>query len=248
MLTSQRHDAIMQILQEKGSVSVSELTVRLQASESTIRRDLVALAKLGKLNKVHGGATLTARDLILREDSIDDKLKKQVREKKEIAAYAAKQIQSGDFVYLDAGTTTLLMVEFLNQKDVTFVTNGIVHARELVKKGFRTYVLGGELKSTTEAVVGAAAVQNLQNYNFSKAFIGTNGLTVKQGYTTPDIDEAYVKTAAIEHSFVAYVVTDSSKFGKVSTVSFASLEEAIIITDHVSDPDYAQHTIVKEVE
>lgn len=248
MLTTQRHDEIMHILQEKGSVSVNELTVRLHASESTIRRDLAALAELGKLNKVHGGATLMARDLILREDSIDDKLKKQIKEKKMIASYAASQIQPGDFVYLDAGTTTLLMTEFLDQKDVTFVTNGIVHARELVKKGFRTYVLGGELKSTTEAVVGASAVQNLQNYNFSKAFIGTNGLTVKQGYTTPDIDEAYVKTAAIEHSFVAYVLTDSTKFGKVSTVSFGSLEAAIIITDHMTDPVYAQHTIVKEVE
>ena len=145
MLTSQRHEEILHILQEKGAASVSELTELLHASESTVRRDLMALAKLGKLNKVHGGATLNAKDLILREDNIDDKLQKQMAEKRAIAAYAAGQIQSGDFVYLDAGTTTLLMLEFLQVKGATFVTNGIVHARELVKKGFKTYILGGEL-------------------------------------------------------------------------------------------------------
>ena len=248
MLTSQRHEEILHILQEKGAASVSELTELLHASESTVRRDLMALAKLGKLNKVHGGATLNAKDLILREDNIDDKLQKQMAEKREIAAYAAGQIQSGDFVYLDAGTTTLLMLEFLQVKGATFVTNGIVHARELVKKGFKTYILGGELKSTTEAVIGLAAAQNLQNYNFSKCFIGANGITVKQGYTTPDTDEAYLKAAAIERSFVSYVVADSSKFGKVSTVSFAPLDAAAILTDHLPDPVYSQHTVVKEVD
>ena len=247
MLTAQRHEEIMQILQEKGAVSVNELTESLNTSESTIRRDLAALAKMGKLNKVHGGATLTAQDLILREDTIDDKLQKQIREKRAIASYAASQIQPGDFVYLDAGTTTLLMVEFMKPGNVTFVTNGIVHAKELVKKGFRTYILGGELKSTTEAVIGAAAVQNLRNYNFSKSFLGVNGLSVRQGYTTPDMDEACVKDAAIHQSFVSYVLADSSKLGKVSTVSFAPLEAAVLITDRLTDPSYAEKTIVKEV-
>lgn len=247
MLTAQRHEEIMQILQEKGAVSVNELTEVLNTSESTIRRDLAALSKKGRLNKVHGGATLTAQDLILREDSIDDKLQKQIREKRAIASYAASQIQPGDFVYLDAGTTTLLMAEFIKPGNVTFVTNGIVHAKELVKKGFRTYILGGELKSTTEAVIGAAAVQNLRNYNFSKAFIGVNGLSVRQGYTTPDMDEACVKDAAIHQSFVSYILADSSKFGKVSTVSFAPLEAAVLITDRLTDPSYAEKTIVKEV-
>lgn len=249
MLTAQRHEEIMHILQERGAVSVCELTEFLHTSESTIRRDLTALAKMGKLNKVHGGATLTTQDLILREDSVDDKLQKQIREKKAIASYAASQIEPGDFVYLDAGTTTLLMVDFIKPgNNITFVTNGIVHARELVKKGLRTYVLGGELKSTTEAVIGAAAVQNLRNYNFSKAFLGTNGLSVRQGYTTPDMDEACVKDAAIHQSFVSYVLADSSKFGKVSTVSFAPLEAAVLITDRMMDVSYGEKTIVKEVD
>lgn len=247
MLTQQRHEAILDILQDKGAVSVTELTDLLGASESTIRRDLMSLAKLGKLNKVHGGATLCAKDFILQEDNIDDKLHRHMEEKQAIARYAAAQIQDGDFVYLDAGTTTLLMPAFIAAEQATFVTNGIVHARELVKKGFKTYILGGELKSTTEAVIGLAAAQNLHNYNFSKAFIGTNGIAVRQGYTTPDTDEAYLKAAAIERSFVAYVLADASKFGKVSTISFASLDAAAVLTDRLPDPSFAEHTIVKEV-
>lgn len=245
MLTQQRRDVILRILGEEGSVTVSELIDKLDSSESTIRRDLVALDKAGKLNKVHGGATSADRQYMQHEPDIEEKLKMNIAEKKMVAAYAAKQISDHDFVYLDAGTTTLLIIDYLNPSlDVSFVTNGIVHARELVKRGFKTFVLGGELKSTTEAVIGLAAVNNLNTYNFSKAFIGVNGISVKNGYTTPDTEEAFLKTAAIERSFVSYVVADSSKFGKVSTVTFASLDASAIITDAVPDSSFEDHTVI----
>lgn len=247
MLTQERHAKILKILDEKGAVSVMELTAALQASESTIRRDLIALSKMGKLNKVHGGAVLTQKDFIKKEDSIDEKLSKNIAEKTAIAAYAASQIQDNDYVYLDAGSTTLLMIDFITASQATFVTNGISHVKALVQRGFKAYILGGELKSTTEAVIGLAAAQNLHNYNFSKCFVGVNGIAKKQGFTTPDTDEAYLKAAAIERSFMAYVLADASKFGKVSTVTFAKLEEAAIITDVLKDTEYADLTVVKEV-
>lgn len=247
MLTQKRHEQILKILEDKGAVSVADLTVLLNASESTVRRDLIALSKMGKLNKVHGGATLTSGDFIKKEDNIDEKLGKNVAEKTAIAKYAAMQIQDNDYVYLDAGTTTLLMIDFIQAAQATFVTNGIGHARALVKKGFKTYILGGELKSSTEAIIGLAAAQNLHNYNFSKCFIGTNGVAKKQGFTTPDTDEAYLKAAAIEQSFAAYVLADATKFDRVSTVTFARLEEAAIITDVLADKSYGECTVVKEV-
>lgn len=247
MLTQQRHEEILRQLQEKGAVYVSELTEQLNASESTIRRDLLALDRMGKLQRVHGGATQTNRQFLFSEDNIEEKISKNIEEKRLIAQYAAEQIQPGDFVFLDAGTTTLLMIDYLEPGVATFVTNGIVHARELSTRGFEVYILGGELKAVTEAVVGIAAAQNLMNYNFSKAFIGTNGVSTKYGYTTPDTDEAFLKSAAVDRSFVSYVLADSSKFGKVSTVTFGTLNSSAIITDHLPDQRYAEQTVVKVV-
>ncbi|MBQ1596309.1 MAG: DeoR/GlpR transcriptional regulator, partial [Clostridia bacterium] len=157
MLTQQRHEAILRQLQEKGAVSVAELTEQLNTSESTIRRDLLALDRMGKLHRVHGGATQTNRQFLQSEDNIEEKISKNMAEKRLIAQYAAEQIQPGDFVFLDAGSTTLLMIDYLKPDDVAFVTNGVVHARELARRGFHVYILGGELKAVTEAVVGLAA-------------------------------------------------------------------------------------------
>lgn len=247
MLTQQRHEEILRQLQEKGAVSVTELTVQLNASESTIRRDLLALDKMGKLHRVHGGATQTNRQFLLSEDNIEEKTSKMIEQKRLIAQYAAEQVQEGDFVFLDAGSTTLLMIDYLKPGVATFVTNGIVHARELAHRGLEVLILGGQLKAVTEAVVGIAAAQSLSNYNFSKAFIGTNGISTKYGYSTPDTDEAFLKSAAIDRSFVSYVLADSSKFGKVSTVSFGTLNSSAIITEHLPDQRYAEQTVIKVV-
>ena len=247
MLTQQRHEEILRRLQANGSVSVTELTALLDTSESTIRRDLLALDRMGKLHRVHGGATRSERQFLMSEDNIEEKIAKNIEQKKRIARYAAEQIQPGDFVYLDAGTTTLLMIDYLEPGDVTYVTNGIRHAKELARRGFKAYILGGELKTVTEAVVGLAAAQNLMTYNFSKAFLGTNGISTKFGYSTPDTDEAFLKSAAIDRSFVSYVVADSSKFGKVSTVSFGTLNSSAIITEYLPDPRYLEQTVIKVV-
>lgn len=247
MLTQDRQSKILSILSEQGSVTVARLTEILSTSESTIRRDLVHLAQEGKLNKVHGGATALHQEFVSFEDNIDEKLTKNIDKKKEIAKYAASQIQDDDFVYVDAGTTTLLMTTYLANSKATFVTNGIDHAKQLVKNGCTTVVLGGKLKQSTEAIIGIVAATNLQKYSFTKAFLGVNGISEKQGYTTPDTEEAMLKAVVIERSFVSYVLADSSKFSKVSAVSFGSLDTACIITDKCESEKIKKKTVVKEV-
>lgn len=244
-LAQERKAQILDILREEGMVTVTELTEKLDTSESTVRRDLLELDKLGKLNRVHGGATLTDKQFVLSEDDIQEKIRKNVDQKRLIAQYAAGEIKDDDFVYLDAGTTTLLMIDYIKANHAQFVTNGIVHARNLAARGFKVFVLGGQLKGVTEAIVGIGAVHDLQQYNFSKAFIGANGIHAKSGFTTPDSDEAAVKSAAMKHSFASYIVADYSKFGKVTTMTFADLEDATIITDSLPDPVYRDLTVVK---
>jgi len=247
VLTQERREKILSLLEERGSVTVSELCERFDASESTVRRDLAALSQMGKLNKVHGGATVREQEFLNLEGNITEKVKTRFDEKSKIAAYAASLITDEDYVFLDAGSTTYLMTTYIDNTKATFVTNGIAHAQELAAKGCRVMVLGGDLKSTTEAIIGIVAAGNLQKYNFSKAFIGANGIAEKQGYTTPDTEEAMIKAIAIERSFVSYVLADSSKFGKVSAVSFAPLDSACILCDKCTSEEIKQKTVVKEV-
>lgn len=247
MLTQDRRQQILDIIKEKGSASVIQLSELFEASESTIRRDLVALSKMGKLNKVHGGATVLSQEFLKTEDNIELKFTKNIDEKMAIAKYCAMQINDDDFVFIDAGTSTYLMTEFLDGCGATFVTNGISHAKNLIQKGCKVFVLGGELKVTTEAIIGLVAATNLQKYNFSKAFIGTNGVSEKQGFTTPDTDEAMLKAVAIERSFVSYVLADNSKFGKVSAVTFAPVDAACIVCDKCDDENIKEKSVTKEV-
>lgn len=248
MLTFDRRNRILEYIAENGAAGVSELSKMLGASESTIRRDLAELSKTGKLDKVHGGAILPNLEFINREDSISVKVQKHYEEKLIVAEYAASLINDSDYVFIDAGSTTFLMTRFIIGSKATFITNGIAQAQELLKNGCIVMVLGGELKSTTEAIVGATAAKNLQKYNFSKAFIGANGITLKQGITTTDTSEAIIKAVAIEHSFSSFVLADSSKFGKVSAVTAAPVDSACIICDKCPDESIKSKTIVKEVK
>lgn len=247
MLTQERRSKILEQLEKQGTVSVAQLTELFDSSESTIRRDLVALSNLGKLNKIHGGATVLSQEYLKIEDDIEAKSLKNVEQKLAIAKYAASQIMDDDFIFIDAGSTTYLMISFIEGTKAKFVTNGIAHAKALVKKGCSVIVIGGELKGTTEAIIGLVAASNLQKYNFSKAFIGTNGASEKQGLTTPDTEEAMLKAVAIERSFVSYVLCDSSKFNKVTAVSFAPIDAGCIICDKCDEKGIKEKAVVKEV-
>ena len=126
MLTTDRRTQILEILRQNGSVTVSGLAEKFETSESTIRRDLLALSQLGKINKVHGGATALGQEFLHNEEDFNEKSLLNINEKEEIAKYAASQINDDDFVFIDAGTTTVKMIDHLPKLDVTFVTNGFI--------------------------------------------------------------------------------------------------------------------------
>ena len=233
MLTEQRYEIILKLLEEKNSITVAEVKDLLNTSESTVRRDITALHNAGKLVKVFGGAVACDRTVITHEPTVEQKAEVNVEAKQLVAAKAAALIEPEDFVYLDAGTTTACMLSFLTEKSAIFVTNAVAHAKTLAAAGFRVYLVGGELKGSTEAVVGNQALMNLQSYHFTKGFFGTNGLTRKSGCTTPDANEAAVKAAAMEQCRECYVLCDSSKFDNISSVTFADFYRSTIITDRI---------------
>lgn len=231
MLSEQRHRMILKILEEKKSVTVTELTKLLGISESTARRDIAALDKAGRLSKVFGGAVLLDQFYMSAEPTVAQKAELRREEKKRIAKYAASLILPQDFVYLDAGTTTGYMLDCIEQSGASFVTNAVAHAQSLAAKGVNVILVGGTLKGSTEAVVGAMAALTLKEYHFTKGFFGANGVSRSAAFTTPDVNEALVKKTAINQCGQAYILCDHSKFHTVSSVTFAPLSAGIILTD-----------------
>lgn len=247
MLTEDRFQMILDILKEKKSVTVTDLTKQLDTSESTIRRDLLALDKKALLHRVHGGATTIVSTHYEREEAVSQKTSKNVHEKQEIAKYCASLIEEEDFVYIDAGTTTELMIDYLTIKQATYVTNAVTHALKLMKKGFHVCLIGGELKEVTEAIVGSVAIENLEKYNFTKGFFGANGIDLKTGITTPDVNEAMIKKVAKNHCLQSYILADHSKFAKITAITFCQMTDTIIITDKIEDKNYKKLKNIKEV-
>lgn len=247
MLTEERFAKILSLVKDTGSVTVQQLMAELDASESTIRRDLNALDAEGQLTKVHGGAILKNSAYSTRDDEVNSRKEKNRDTKIRIAKYAAALVQAGDFVYLDAGTTTELMIDFIENRQVTFVTNAITHAKKLAEKGFTVYLLGGEFKAVTEAIVGEEAVLTLAKYNFTKGFWGTNGISVAQGFSTPEVKEAMVKRKSMESCRECYILADESKFDQISSVSFAPFESATVITTQLGQTAYKKYRNVKQI-
>lgn len=240
MFAEKRHMEILKLLEEKNSVTVQELKELLDASEATIRRDLTTLHNSGKLEKVFGGAVNRKAQISTMEYEVSYKKDLNKEEKLRVAKHAASLIKKDDFVYLDAGTTTAYMIDFLTKENAVYVTNAVDHAKRMAARGLKVILIGGRLKASTEAVVGSEALTSLQKYYFTIGFFGTNGIDREAGYTTPDTDEAAVKECAMKHTHNKYIITDHSKFDCISPVCFGAYGEAVILTDELPEGIYAE--------
>jgi len=247
VLTQERYHSILQMLSERDAVTVAELSEALDTSESTIRRDLNYLDEMGKLKKVFGGATAIQSSSGVTESPFESREGEMFDEKTAIARYAATLVHDGDFVFIDAGTTTYRLIDFLTNKKATYITNGIAHSRKLIQRGFETHIVGGKIKPYTEAVVGPTAINLIGKMNFTKAFVGTNGIDFSAGFTTPELDEGAVKEAMVNKAYLTFVLSDHTKFRRVFPVSFAEIHKGCIITDSVPDERFLQATVIKEV-
>ena len=161
MLAEERFGRILSLVDQYKSITAQQLMESLGVSESTIRRDLNELDAKGRLIKVHGGAMAKEGAYRVKDDDVVLRKTRNMEDKITIARYAASLIESDDFVFIDAGTTTELMIDYLTEPSAVYVTNGILHAKKLAAAGFTTYMIGGQFKDVTEAIVGPEAVKSL---------------------------------------------------------------------------------------
>jgi len=253
----ERQDLIERLLLDEGRVSVVELARRFEVTTETVRRDLDHLDRLGALRRVHGGAV--ARD---RESTVEPTLTERSHRRSEAKVAIARRALGmiGDrfrgSLYLDAGTTTQAVASQLSDRLIAagghaeVVTHAMTLANTLagVPESSLT-VIGGRVRTATAAAVGADTVRAIERLRPDIAFLGTNGISAAFGLSTPDPDEAAVKSAIVRAARRVVVVADVEKLGRELLVSFAALDEIdVLVTDAAPDADLGAALADADVE
>ncbi len=231
MLPEQRKRALVALVTEKDGCSVETLARELKVSKATIRRDLDELEDSGQIKRSHGGAVPTTTRG--QEQSYNKKEVQNLESKVAIGSRAAKEVQDGQVVFFDAGTTTMQVAEQA-ATDIGFipVTNSPLLGLELLSRDVDVKLTGGTLRRRTRALVGPTAQGFMQRTNFDLLFLGTNAIGDDGSLTTPNEEEAYMKELMVERADRVVLVADKSKYGRCSFVQFATLEDVdLFVTD-----------------
>ena len=150
------------------SVSLDKLCDVFKVSKNTIRRDIKELLEKGKIKKIYGGVTINQKKLV----PFEERNIKNHAEKKAAAEIAAAYINDGDIIFIDSGTTTMWLIDFLKNKSITILTNNLsAIVSALPYPNLNIISLGGTLKRKTNSFVGNSTSLVLKDYNISKAFI-----------------------------------------------------------------------------
>jgi DeoR/GlpR family transcriptional regulator of sugar metabolism len=244
VLAAERQNRILDEVQQRGAVRVSELSELLDVSDMTIRRDLDALATRGQLDKVHGGAT-TRRSPSTDEPGFEAKRVRQTAEKEAIAAAAVDLVVPGSAVGLSAGTTTWTLARQLaTVPDLTVVTNSTRVADVLLSASHAlmhgparpNVILTGGVRTPSDALVGPIAVASLESLHLDLVFLGVHGMDPRAGYTTPNMLEADTDRALVAAARRLVVVADHTKWATVGISTIVPLDRAdvVVTDDHLS--------------
>jgi DeoR/GlpR family transcriptional regulator of sugar metabolism len=233
-LARQRQALILERVREQGAVRVADLVRALGVSDMTIRRDLELLQERGLIEKVHGGAAAIEGSPLF-EPGFTVKSNLMQAEKAAIAAAAASLVTPGTAIGISAGTTTFALARrLIDVHGLTVLTNSVPVADALYKDGRpdQTVILSGGVRTPSDALVGPFAVEVIRSLHVDTVFMGTHGMDLKSGFTTPNILEAETNRALIEAGRHLVVLADSTKWSTVGISSVARLEDAdTIITD-----------------
>ncbi|THJ65174.1 DeoR/GlpR transcriptional regulator [Arthrobacter echini] len=234
MFAEERYRVISSLVMTDGRVTVAGLSAHFGITKETVRRDLALLENDGVLRRVHGGA-IGGAGATTNEPSLTSRSSRHAAEKKRIALAALALVPDRGAVVLDAGSTTGALAEALLEEPRTglaVITHCVPIAAVMTAAGLSVELVGGRVRALTSAAVGSSTLAQLGRLRADIAFIGANGLSADFGLSTPDLDEAAVKTAIIRASRRAVLVADSSKFDQETLVSFARLEDIdALITD-----------------
>jgi DeoR/GlpR family transcriptional regulator of sugar metabolism len=247
-LAPRRLDNLRELIRGKGVIRIEEICSQLRVSPATVRRDLDQLEESGAIRRVHGGAVSV--ESRLEEPLFDDKASIAAREKHHIAEAALQFVEPGDTIYLDGGSTVLEFAQLLHDRtNLTVVTNSLRAAHELAGRGPRLILVGGELRRLSQTMVGPLTRCVLRELHVDKAFMGTIGLSLKEGMTTTDPGEAYTKELVMNQARQVILLADSGKAGKVAFARAGRLENVhVLVTDKQLDKHFAKELTKKGIK
>jgi DeoR family fructose operon transcriptional repressor len=232
LFSDERQNAILAEIIQRGRVSVTSLAEQFSVVGETIRRDLGALEKRGVIRRVHGGATLAGRAEF--ESPIHARANLMAGEKERIANAALAEMPVEGSVFVEAGSTSSFLASVMpSDPPLTIVTNGGYLASVLAQGGSHTVLsVGGRVRQRTLACVDDWALRTLSGLHVAVAFLGTNGISLDGGLTTPDLAEAAVKRATLAVGERTILLADHSKIGVASLTRYGELDQIdLLITD-----------------
>lgn len=231
MLEYERLDHIMAHLRLHQTATVQELSKLVYASEATIRRDLNELQNSGLIKRVHGGAALL--------DSTTHELPLYVREqqnaeaKRIMAMKAARYIQDGQVIFLDASSTVMFLAKYFEEhENLTLITNGLKTAQALRELHHKTYCTGGLMLHHSSAYVGDFTSSFIRHFNADLFFFSSRGLSEDGKITDTSADETQVRRAMFEQSKRRIFLCDHSKLGYTYCYNLCTLSQVdVFISD-----------------
>ena len=241
MYAPERHRAIVDQVSAAGRASVVELADTLDVTPETIRRDLSILERQGLIRRVHGGAIPVHR--LAFEPTVDLRSEVLPDEKRRIALAALDEVPQAGAIIIDAGTSTGQLLTLIgDDRELTVVTNSVQHALVLAgRPNINLLLVGGRVRGRTLACVDSWATNALKGLWADVAIVGTDGISVERGLTTPDRTEAEIKSAMLGAARRKVVLADHTKFGTDQFAAFAPLDEIdVIISDSGLDDDVAE--------
>ena len=231
-----RKRLILQTINDYGSAEVQELANLLQTSTMTIRRDLIQLAASGLLYRTRGGAMNVG--LTTDMHRFANKAAVNAERKDYICQIAAGEIQEGDIIFIDCGSTVFRLCPFIRNKRITVITNSLPIAAELMQSDVSINLVGGEVDKDRQAVHGLVADEHIARYRANRAFIGAGGISLQNGLSTNGEREASTTIAMAQQSEKTYLLCDSSKLETNKYVNFAPLSLfTVLVTDNLADAD-----------
>lgn len=246
----ERHSRILSLLQQNGSISVTQLSELFKVSEVTIRKDLSYLEQQKKLYRTHGSAILISP--YIGDRHVNEKEKKNVAEKRAIgAAAAAALVSQDDSIIIASGTTMAFLAREIKPVGRLTVITAAVPVTQILSQHADVDViqLGGITRSSSVSVVGPFAESMLRNFNCSKLFVGVDGIDTEFGLTTTNMLEASLNGAMINAAQKVVVLADSSKFGRRGFSKICDLEAVDrIITDSGVQPLYLERLRERGIE
>jgi DeoR/GlpR family transcriptional regulator of sugar metabolism len=229
---SERKQRIKSLLDKEQEITVAQLSLVLNVSQVTVRKDLQELERSGELRRTHGGAVSTAQ--AVTPASFHARMKDCQSAKEKIGIECAKRIHSKEIIMMANGTTTFQVARSIQDvTDVVVITDSIPISVELASKpGMEIVLIGGNLSKSHLQLTGPLAEHNLAQFKAHRAIIGVTGLHLDFGITDGNFYLAQIKKLMLESSEQKIVVCDSTKIGKFSHAFVTLLEKIdVVITD-----------------